>query len=326
VHVPVTLELVAYWAFASAFVITALLGVPGVPLLARLRLGQTVRSDGPATHLAKTGTPTMGGLLFVPVIAAVTLAFGGSGPFVAFALTVTVGHAFLGLADDFLKVALKRPLGLRARYKLPAQMILAVVLGWGAAFHLGLGTAVEIPFLGTSVELGAFYIPLVIILVLGTTNAVNLTDGADGLAAGAVLASTAAYGLVAWTRGLEAMGVFAFAVGGACLGFLVHNHHPARVLMGDTGSLALGGALAALAVLTRTELWLIIIGGLYVVEALSVIIQVTYFRLTRRRVFRMSPLHHHFEVSGWPETRVVFAFWVVSLLAAAVGLWGLVVR
>lgn len=319
-------ELVSFWAFVASFLGVALIGIPAVPLLARLRLGQTVRSDGPSTHLAKTGTPTMGGLIFVPVIAAVTLAVAGTGPYVWLALAVTVGHSLLGLADDFLKVALHRPLGLRARYKLVGQLALAALLGFGVVRILHLGTAVSIPFTQVSVNLGAFYIPFVILLVLGATNAVNLTDGMDGLAAGAVLATAAAYGLVAWARGVAAMGVLAFTVAGACLGFLVHNYHPARVWMGDTGSLALGGALASLAVLTRTELWLVIIGGLYVIETLSVIIQVIYFRFTRRRIFRMSPLHHHFEVSGWPETKVTFVFWLVNLVLAAVGLWGLVGR
>ncbi|MEW6031615.1 MAG: phospho-N-acetylmuramoyl-pentapeptide-transferase [Bacillota bacterium] len=319
-------EVVLFWAFAAAVSGVAVLGVPGVPLLARLRFGQTVRSDGPSTHLAKSGTPTMGGLLFVPVIAAVSLVLGGWSPYVWLALVLTLGHGLLGLADDFLKVALRRPLGLRARYKLAAQIALALVLGWGARSLLGLGSAVEIPFTGLSVELGAFYLPFVILLVLGATNGVNFTDGLDGLASGAMLATAAAYGLIAWSRGLPAMAVFAFAVAGACLGFLVHNHHPARVIMGDTGSLALGGALAAMAVLTRTELWLVLIGGLYVIETLSVIVQVAHFRLTGRRILRMAPLHHHYEVSGWSEARVTFTFWLVSLAFAAAGLWGLVVR
>lgn len=317
-------EIVAYWAFAAAFISVAVLGVVAVPLLARLRMGQSVRSDGPSTHLAKAGTPTMGGLVFVPVIIAVTAALAGGGAYVALALVVTVGHSLLGLADDALKVLLKRPLGLRARIKLVAQTALAVLLGWGASSHLGLGTAVDVPFTALSLDLGAFYLPFVIVLVLGIANAVNLTDGADGLAAGSVLATTTAFGLIAWSAGLAAMGVFAFVVAGACLGFLVHNYHPARMIMGDTGSLALGGALAALAVLTKTELWLVVIGGLYVAEALSVTIQVVYFRFTRRRIFRMAPLHHHFEVSGWPETRVVFVFWLASLAFAGIGLWGLI--
>ncbi len=318
--------LVSFWAFAAAFLAVALIGIPAVPLLGRLRLGQTVRSDGPASHLAKTGTPTMGGLIFVPVITVVTLILAGVGPYVWLPLAITLGHMLLGLTDDFLKVSLHRPLGLRARYKIVAQIALAVLLGWGASSLLHLGTAVAVPFTHLSLDLGVFYVPFVIVLVLSATNAVNLSDGADGLASGLVLATAAAYGLVAWAAGSAPLGVFAFAVAGACLGFLVHNYHPARVWMGDTGSLALGGAVAALAVLTRTELWLVIIGGVYVAEALSDIIQVAYFKRTRRRVFRMAPLHHHFEVSGWPETKVVFVFWVVNLALAAIGLWGLLVR
>ncbi|RJQ11578.1 MAG: phospho-N-acetylmuramoyl-pentapeptide-transferase [Bacillota bacterium] len=316
------LELVALWGFVVAFLGVAIMGVPAVGLLTKLRFGQTVRSDGPSSHLFKSGTPTMGGLIFVPAIAAIAPVLTGADPRVLIALAVTVGHALLGLADDFIKVALHRPLGLKARYKLAGQSLLAVLLGWGATSYLDLGTAVAVPFTHFAVDLGVLYIPFVIFLVLGCANSVNLTDGADGLAAGSVLASSAAYGVVALSLGLGGLAVFGFVVAGACLGFLVHNHHPARVIMGDTGSLALGGALVSLAVLTRTELWLVIIGGLYLAEALSVIIQVTYFRRTRRRVFRMAPLHHHFEVSGWPETRVVVVFWLVNLGLAALGLWG----
>jgi phospho-N-acetylmuramoyl-pentapeptide-transferase len=319
-------EAISFWAFVAGFVATALVGVAAVPLLAYLRLGQTVRTDGPASHLAKTGTPTMGGLIFVPIIVIVTLLLAGASPYVWLTLAMMVGFGLLGLADDFLKVALRRPLGLRARYKLVIQVALAVLLGWGASSLLGLGTAVSLPFTRASVDLGAFYVPFVIVLVLGTTNGVNLTDGVDGLAAGMMLATASAYGLVAWAAGVATMGIFAFALAGGCLGFLVHNHHPARVWMGDTGSLALGGALAALAVLTRTELWLVIIGGLYAAEALSVIIQVAYFRLTRKRFFRMAPLHHHFEVSGWSETKVTTVFWLANLVLAAAGLWGLMGR
>ncbi len=315
----------SFWAFAASFAGVALIGIPAVPLLARLRWGQTVRSDGPATHLAKTGTPTMGGLIFVPVFTAVTLALAGFGRYVWLTLLMVLGHALLGLTDDFLKVALHRPLGLKARYKLVVQVVLAAVLGWGASSLLGLGTAIAVPFTRVSLDLGVFYIPFVIVLVLGATNAVNLTDGVDGLAAGSMLASAAAYGLVAWAAGIASLSLFAFAVAGACLGFLVHNYHPARVIMGDTGSLGLGGALAALAVLTKTELWLVVIGGLYVLEALSDIIQVAYFRRTKRRVFRMAPLHHHFELSGWRETKVTLVFWGVNLAFAAIGLWGLLV-
>lgn len=320
------MEAVSFWALAASFVATALVGVAAVPLLAHLRLGQTVRTDGPASHLAKTGTPTMGGLIFVPIIVIVTLLLAGTSPYVWLTLAMMVGFGLLGLADDFLKVALRRPLGLRARYKLLVQVALAVLLGWGASSLLGLGTAVTIPFTRVSVDLGAFYIPFIIVLVLGSTNGVNLTDGVDGLAAGMMLATASAYGLVAWAAGVASMGIFAFALAGGCLGFLVHNYHPARVWMGDTGSLALGGALAALAVLTRTELWLVVIGGLYAAETLSVIIQVAYFRLTRKRFFRMAPLHHHFEVSGWSETKVTTVFWLVNLVLAAAGLWGLMRR
>ncbi len=307
-------------------VAAALLGPLVIPLLRRLRLGQQVRTDGPATHLVKAGTPTMGGLIILGGMA-VALGFSGQGgPRLALALGLTCVLGVLGFADDFLKVVLKRPLGLKARHKLAVQAVAGLALGLAVAWLPDRGTAVRLPFVGHRVELGTFYAPFVALLVIGTANAVNLTDGLDGLAAGLMTLAMLAYSLLA--RALEHPDLLAFclATAGACAGFLVHNRYPARVIMGDTGAMALGGALAAAAVLTRTELVLPIIGGVFVVEALSVMAQVASFRLTGRRVLRMCPLHHHFELGGWPETRVVKAFWVAGLALAVLGLasmvWG----
>jgi phospho-N-acetylmuramoyl-pentapeptide-transferase len=321
-------------AALASFLIVVLLGPVVIPLLRRLRMGQTVRDDGPRTHLKKAGTPTMGGLMIITGFVVASLAFS-RGLFspsppgrqaaiaIATAIIVAVVHGFLGFVDDFLKVARKRPLGLRARYKLLAQVLVAVFLSYVATRVLDLGTTVTLPFWGIAADLGAAYHVLVVIIIIGTSNAMNLTDGLDGLAAGASVASFAAFALVSLATSSPTLAVFSAAVAGACLGFLVHNHHPARVWMGDTGSLALGAALASVAVLTKTELLLPIIGGLYVVEALSDVIQVVSFKLTGRRVFKMAPIHHHFELLGMRETDIVFRFWLVSCAFGVLGLYGL---
>jgi len=322
-------------AFGLSALIVACLGPLVIPVLRRLRMGQTVRDDGPRTHLKKSGTPTMGGLMIIAGFGISSLALmglllrgsptgvpGGALPLVM-ALAVALVHGALGFLDDYLKVALKRPLGLRARHKLMAQVLVALFLSFGATTVLGLSTAVTLPFIGISFDLGPLYHVLVLIMVVATSNAMNLTDGLDGLAAGASIATFAAMALVGLAVESPGMAILAASVAGSCLGFLVHNHHPARVWMGDTGSLALGSLLAALAVLTKTELLLPVLGGLYVVEALSDIIQVTSFKLTGRRVFKMAPIHHHFELGGMREEDVVFRFWLVSVGFGVLGLLGL---
>ncbi|MEW6106058.1 MAG: phospho-N-acetylmuramoyl-pentapeptide-transferase, partial [Bacillota bacterium] len=211
--------------------------------------------------------------------------------------------------------------GLRARYKLVAQIILAGLLGLFVAARPEFGTTVSIPFLSQRVDLGLGYVVFAILVVIGASNAVNLTDGLDGLAAGTVAIAALTYGIIAMQKGAGDIAVFAFALAGACVGFAWFNCHPAQVIMGDTGSLALGAALGCLAILTKTEILLVVIGGVFVVEALSVIIQVTYFRLTGgRRIFRMSPLHHHFELSGWQEPKVVTRFWILGLVFSVLGM------
>ena len=214
----------------------------------------------------------------------------------------------------------RRSLGLKARDKILGQLILSVLLAVVVTNYLGRGTELVIPFLGTSIDLGWAYIPFVIFMAIGTTNAVNLTDGLDGLAAGITLFVALGYVLLGVQQNLYSVTIFSAALVGSCLGFLFFNIHPARVFMGDTGSLALGGAIAALAIITRTELFLPILGGVYVIETLSVIIQVISFQLTGKRVFLMSPLHHHFELKGWSEQKVVFTFWMVAAVFVVLGL------
>lgn len=313
-------DMILLISFGAGLFITLLLGLALVPLLYRLRFGQEVRSDGPSSHLKKKGTATMGGLMILGGTGLVSLLFAGNFPAVWLLLGVMFGCGLLGFFDDYLKVVLRRPLGLRARSKLLGQLLVGIMLGCGLHF-LGRGTSIWIPVVGITIETGIFYYIFVILLLMGTTNAVNLTDGLDGLAAGLMAIVSGAYVFVAWRCGQTSTALFAAALAGSCLGFLRYNHHPARVFMGDTGSLALGGALTTLAVLTQTELLLLIFGGVFVVETLSVIIQVISFRLTGRRVFKMSPLHHHFELSGWPEVRVVHFFWLLGFCLAILGIW-----
>ncbi|RJQ29643.1 MAG: phospho-N-acetylmuramoyl-pentapeptide-transferase [Peptococcaceae bacterium] len=317
-------------AFAVALVVTLLFGPLVIPVLRRLKFGQNIRQDGPSRHLKKAGTPTMGGVVFLAGILVSSLLLAWDYVDGMLVLGTAVGFGIIGLLDDYLKVALKRPLGLRAREKLSGQLALAAALAFLAVFAAGRGTGLMVPYSGLLVDGGispdlgfGLFIFLAILVVVGTANAVNLTDGLDGLAAGVSLACALAFSLVATTVDKTGVAVVMAALAGGCLGFLYYNRHPARVFMGDTGSLALGGALGAAAVLTRSELFLIIIGGIYVLETLSVIIQVLSFQLTGRRVFRMSPLHHHFELGNWSENRVVVTFWAASIVFAALGLAGL---
>ena len=304
-------------ATVLALAVVLALGPLVIPALRRLKFGQTVRSDGPRAHLKKTGTPTMGGLMFLLGIGLATLVAVKPTPSLFMALGLTLTYGLIGFADDFIKIYWHRPLGLRAREKLLAQFILAGLMTWGAV-HYGRGTALEIPFTTINFDLGPLYFVFEILFISFTANAVNLTDGLDGLASGVTVIAVLVYLVLTWGTNQTGLAAFSGAVAGGCLGFLFYNRYPARIFMGDTGSLALGAALAALAVLTRTELWLPLIGLIFVLEALSVIIQVISFRLTGKRIFRMSPLHHHFELVGWNEKKVVRVFWTVGILAAAV--------
>lgn len=304
-----------------AFLITLLSGPVVIPFLRRLKFGQYVRDDGPESHLTKAGTPTMGGIMFLAGTVGATLIFAAPEPVLLAALGITLGMGLVGFLDDFLKIIRKHSLGLKARQKLLAQFLLGLALAWFVLFYLGRDPQIAVPFLHQVYRLPAFlYGILVITAVMGTANAVNFTDGLDGLAAGATFFSFLAFMVIALTQGQNSLALFLACLATALVGFLAYNFHPARVFMGDTGSMALGGALAAAAVLTGTELYLVVIGGLYVVEVLSVIIQVVYFRRTGKRFFRMSPLHHHFELLGWPEKKVVLVFWVWSFLLAVIGL------
>ncbi len=303
----------------TAFIVCALIGPVLIPFLHRLKFGQSIRECGPASHMAKSGTPTMGGLMMLAALV-LALFWGKFTPHIIIALVLTLGHAVIGFIDDYIKVVMKRNLGLTAKQKFLLQFILAGAYVYFAETHIQ-NTELWIPGVNAVIDLGWGYYVLAFLLLVGTTNAVNLTDGLDGLVSFVSLPVTMAFAFIAYMQGMLDVSGFALGLTGVCLGFLLFNRHPAKVFMGDTGSLALGGAVAALALLTRTELLLVIIGGVYVAEALSVIIQVTYFRFTGgKRIFRMAPLHHHFELGGWNEVKVVRVFTAVSCLLSVVGL------
>ncbi len=303
--------------------LTLIITAASYPLMIRrmllLQYGQQIREDGPSCHFVKAGTPTMGGLIFIPAAALVALIFAGPSMLLLTVLLVTIGCGLIGFLDDYFKIARGRSLGLKARSKLTGLALTTLLLALLLWYSNLYSSLVAVPFSGITFDIGWFYPILMFLLISGFSNSVNLTDGIDGLAAGASLIAFIAYGFIAYLGGLLDIMLFSFALVGACGGFLIYNRHPARIFMGDVGSLALGGALAAMAIVTKTELILLLVGAVFFVEALSVITQVISFRLTGRRILLMSPLHHHFELKGWSEWRVVASFWGAALLFAFMG-------
>lgn len=305
-------------AIAAGFVL--LTGPFFIPELHKLKFGQSIREEGPKSHQAKSGTPTMGGIMIILGITLGTVAAAPLNTEILLALFIMLGHFVLGFLDDYIKVVKKRNLGLKAKQKMLGQIIIAVVTMIIGTRSLGIDTTVWVPIINESINIGAGYYLLLLFVLVGTSNAVNLTDGLDGLASGTVAIAASAYAVVCVNMGHSDLAIFCVAIVAACVAFLRFNAHPAKVFMGDTGSLALGGALAAVGILTHTEVLLAIIGFVFVCEALSVIIQVISFKTTGKRVFRMSPIHHHFELGGWSEWKVVFVFWLAGLLASVVAL------
>lgn len=307
----------------TAIVVTFIITLIACPIfIKRMRLlqyGQQIREDGPGRHSEKAGTPTMGGTVFILVAVLVSIPSGKFSPVLLTAVLVILGCGLIGFADDYLKAAHHRSLGLKARSKIAAQILIALILIILLRLTGLYSTVLTIPFTMIVIDIGLLYPLLIFILITASTNSVNLTDGLDGLAAGVSAIGLIAYAYIASLSGLPELSVLAVSLAAACLGFLIYNRYPARLFMGDTGSLALGGAFAVVAVLTKTELLLIIIGLVFVVEALSVIAQVASFQLTGKRIFLMSPLHHHYELKGWSEWRVVTVFWVGSILSAILG-------
>ena len=302
------------------FLIVIILGPIFIPMLARFKFGQTVRDEGPQSHLAKNGTPTMGGVMMIVAILITGLTRATISKGLIVGLICIVGFGFVGFLDDFIKIKMKRSLGLKAYQKIILQFALALYIAYYQYSASPSATQLVIPFTNHIINLGIWYIPFMMIFIIGTVNAVNLTDGLDGLASGVTLIVSCFFVLFAVSISNSDVAILAAATAGACLGFLGFNSYPAKVFMGDTGSMALGGAVVAFATLTNSPLIIILVGFIYLAEALSVMIQVTYFKLTNgKRIFKMAPLHHHFEQCGWPETRVVFVFWIVTVVLCWIG-------
>ncbi|SDT38662.1 Phospho-N-acetylmuramoyl-pentapeptide-transferase [Paenibacillaceae bacterium GAS479] len=311
--------LVILMTLGVSFLLSVILGPLCIPLLRRLKFGQQVRTDGPQSHLKKSGTPTMGGIIIMLALLIAFLRFSEKTMEFWVLLIGALGFGLVGFMDDYIKIVLKRSLGLTAKQKLGGQLLFSIII-CVLLFKMDHSTAISIPGTHFGFDLGWFYYPFVVIIFFATTNAVNFTDGVDGLLAGTSGIAAGAFTIIAMQATEHESAVFMAALVGAVLGFLIFNAHPAKVFMGDTGSLGIGGALAAAAILTKTEVLLILIGGVFVIEMVSVILQVGSFKLRGKRIFRMSPIHHHFELSGWSEWKVVTIFWAVGLVLAAAGL------
>ena len=306
-----------------SFIISVVITKVEIPVLKR-KAGQNIREDGPQSHLSKAGTPSMGGIAIIIAASLTTIGAAVMGKIDGLGCTIIllvfVGFGLIGFFDDYLKVIKKNNLGLRAYQKFGLQTILSVILAVYLANYTEGSTSVYIPFADIYVNFGIWYIPFVVFVVLAMTNAVNLTDGLDGLASGVTAFISLFFAVAGFTYGIVTGAYFCSAMCGACLGFLVFNRNPAKVFMGDTGSLALGGGLAAAAILMKLELLLPIVGLLYVIEALSVVLQVGYFKISGgKRIFKMAPIHHHFEKCGFSEVQVVAGFWIFAVLCCVAG-------
>ena len=331
------------YAAVTAFLLAFVLAPALIRKLQDIRLGQQVREDGPSRHLAKTGTPTMGGLLILFAVVLSTLLWADvTNRYVWLVLFATIGFGMVGFADDYIKFVRGQSRGLYAWQKFLAQVVVALVIGLFFYIQPGYSTELSVPFFKHfTPDLGLLYIPFAVLVIVGASNAVNLTDGLDGLAVGPIMIASLAYTIVAYVVGnritsdyllipyIEGAGELAVctaAIFGASLGFLWFNTYPASVFMGDVGSLPLGAALGTIAVVSKHELLLLMVGGVFVIEAISVIFQVASFKSRGKRIFLMAPIHHHFEMKGWEEPKVVVRLWIVAILLALLSLSTLKLR
>jgi len=315
------------WSFVAVLIAFALSGILGpvlIPLLHRLKFGQTIREEGPQSHLKKNGTPTMGGFIFLIPIVITSLLYVKEYPLVLPVMLMTVGFGIIGFVDDYIKVVLKRSMGLRAWEKMSMELVVTAAFVWYMLTNSYVDLKILIPFSGgVYADLGIFAVILLIIAVPGTVNGANFTDGLDGLAASvtAVIAAFFAMISVPLNAGITPV---CLAMLGSLLGFLLFNVHPAKVFMGDTGSLALGGFVVACAYMTNTPIFLLLVAFIYLAEVLSVILQVSYFKITKgKRIFKMAPIHHHFELCGWSETKVVGIFTIITILFCVIAYIGI---
>ena len=333
----------AAMAALLSLMISFLLGPWLIRVLTERQIGQQIRDDGPASHAIKAGTPTMGGALIILALLFSTVMLADiTNRYVLLALVATVGSGAVGFADDYLKLTGKNSKGLAPRTKLLGQFAVALVVVLALYYQAKFSTEIAFPFIKTlRLDLDVFYIPFAMLVIVGASNAVNLTDGLDGLAIGPVMVAAAAYAVVAYATGhlkfaeylqipyvagVGELTVFCAAMVAAGLGFLWYNAYPAQMFMGDVGSLSLGAALGIVAVLTKNEILLVIIGGVFVMEALSVIFQVASYKIRRKRVFLMAPIHHHYELKGWKEPQIIVRFWILSIILAVIGLSTLKLR
>ncbi len=331
------------YAVITAMVLCLLIGPYMIELLKKYQIGQFVRNDGPSSHLIKTGTPTMGGVLIIIIVVLATLSWADlSNIYVWLVLAVLIGFGLIGFTDDYLKVVRKKTEGLRGKYKFTLQIAVATLVAIALYNLPAYSTTLSVPFFKNfNPDLGWFYIPFVIIIIVGTSNAVNLTDGLDGLAIGPVIVVTlvytiityvaghakiASYLLIPFINGSGELAILCGAVFGAGLGFLWFNTYPASVFMGDVGSLPLGALLGTVAVIAKHELLLVIVGGIFVVETVSVIFQVASYKLHGKRVFLMAPLHHHYELKGWQEPKIIVRFWIIAIILGLLALSTLKLR
>ncbi len=305
------------------FLLSILSGQLLLPILKSLKAGQKVLEECPDNHQSKSGTPTMGGIIIIVAVVVTCFAITKDSKAI-FVIVSTVLFGLFGFIDDFVKVVMKRNLGLRAYQKIVGLLIINVIILLLYYFTLGWDTKLLIPFIGVYFDLGIWYIPFTTFVIIGATNAVNLTDGLDGLATSVTLPVVAFFAISGLVMGEKGILIAASALFGALLGFLKYNSHPAEVFMGDTGSFAIGGAIVALAIATKLQIFLALVGFVYIIEALSVLIQVSYFKYSKgKRIFRMAPIHHHFEIKGWKETKITAVFAIVSTVLTLVALLGL---
>ena len=291
-----------------------------IKYLKKYNVGQKIRQEGPDLHQHKTGTPTMGGVIVILTLVIIVILFVPYNKYVLWSLVATLGFGFIGLIDDLIKYLKKRSLGLLTMQKLSLQIVFAVIFVYCVQQNTDLGTEIYLPFIKKSLDLGIMFVPFVVLVMVSTVNAVNLTDGLDGLAVGLIIIAILSFALIAYNQHMLPISLFALIVGFTSFGFLIYNFYPARIFLGDVGSLALGGALVSIAIFTRTELFLLIIGGVFVIETLSVILQIVSVKLRGKIIFKMSPIHHHFELCGWKEPKIIIRFWIAGIIWAIIGL------
>jgi len=311
-----------YWPLTLlvSFIIPVIVLPLFIKYLKKHNVGQKIRQEGPDLHQHKMGKPTMGGVIVILTLIIIVLLFVPYNKYVLWSLVATVGFGLIGLIDDLIKYLKKRSLGLLTMQKLFLQIAFALIVAYCVQQNTDLGTEIYLPFLKNSIDLGIMFVPFVVLVMISSVNAVNLTDGLDGLAGGLIIIAMLSFALIAYIQNMGSMSLFSLVVAFTSLGFLVYNFFPAQIFLGDVGSLALGGALASVAIFTRTELFLLIIGGIFVIETLSVILQVASAKLRGKIIFKMSPIHHHFELCGWKEPKIIIIFWITGIILALIGI------